>query len=222
MSGQIHEGGASGGEGYQPHTSNGPRVRTDVVDVYVFRRLGLPEARPSRPYDAEAVWPKMRPESGGQGGAEERHSESGGTRVEFLQVLRAGEPLAQTWHPVMGHVEAGETAVQCAVREMREELGLTTGERAFMGLWALEQVHPFFIARINAIVMSPRFACEVAEGWSPRLNEEHGEHRWVGAAEIDARFMWPGQRAACREVLSEIVAEGSLSRELLRVDVQGA
>jgi dATP pyrophosphohydrolase len=137
--------------------------------------------------------------------------------IEFLQLLRSGAPLENTWHPVMGHVHAGETSVACARREMQEELGLAPRDRAIVGMWALEQVHPFYIASIDTVVMSPRFACEVRPEWTPRLNDEHTAHRWVRESDIDAMFMWPGQKACCREILREIVANESLSREGLRV-----
>ena len=91
--------------GYRVDAVAGPRVRTDIVDVYIFRR-------------ARGV-------------------------VEFLQLLRSADPLKDTWHPVMGHIERGETATACALRELEEEVGLRAGDPAFKRMWALEQVHPF-------------------------------------------------------------------------------
>ena len=142
--------------------------------------------------------------------------------VELLQLLRADEPgstLSNTWHPVMGHVEPGETAIACARRELHEELGLQPTDPAFRGLWALEQVHPYFIAATDQIVLSPRFACEVQHGWQPRLNDEHTAARWVPADESEEWFMWPGQIAAVDEIVRSLLAEGSLSRARLRVDL---
>jgi 8-oxo-dGTP pyrophosphatase MutT (NUDIX family) len=137
--------------------------------------------------------------------------------VEFLQVLRAREPLGGTWQPVMGHCEEGETAVACAVREMREELGLEAREA--VGVWALEQTWPFYVAAVDCVMASPRFAVEVAAGWRPRLNDESREFRWVGAGEVGARFAWPGQRMACEEILRELASGAGVSRELLRVRI---
>jgi dATP pyrophosphohydrolase len=137
--------------------------------------------------------------------------------IHILQLLRCGPPLADTWHPVMGHIEAGETAAACAWRELNEEVGLTPTDPALRGLWALEQVHPFFIAELDAIILSPRFAAEVAPGWSPTLNAEHFQHRWVAAADIHTMFMWPGQKSACREIAEHLLPEPSLMRDLVRV-----
>lgn len=163
-----------------------PRVRTDIVDVYVFRRFPGESLSKVEPY------------------------------VEVLQVLRATEPLAATWQPVMGHIEAGETAVACARRELSEEVGLSDGP-ALVGLWALEQVHPFFVAELDAVVMSPRLAAEVTGTWQPRLNGEHGGSRWIASHQAHRYFMWPGQVAAVREITEWLLKPGSLGMEAARL-----
>ncbi len=153
-----------------------------------------------------------------------------GRRVEFLQLLRASEPLMQTWHPVMGHMEDQETAAACAVREAHEELGLVINASGthksdargrqpgvVLGMWALEQVHPYFISAINTIVISPRFAVQVRAEWTPRLNEEHSDYRWVPSSRVSGAFMWPGQASACREVVQYVVKPTSAARAALRL-----
>lgn len=146
-----------------------------------------------------------------------REASAGG--FEFLQALRAREPLRDTWHPVMGHCEAGESAVRCAIREMREEVGLgaTAAPGAAPSLWALEQVHPFFIATLDAVVLSPRFVALAPPGWEPALNAEHTDCRWVAERDTDRLFMWPGQRAACREALEILRDPCGATAQALRV-----
>ncbi|MFZ4576319.1 MAG: NUDIX domain-containing protein [Phycisphaerales bacterium] len=136
--------------------------------------------------------------------------ESAGT-VEFLQLRRTEQPLAGTWQPVMGHLEASETAVNAAVREIAEETGLDVRGPDCTGFWALESVHPFFLPAADAIVLSPCFAARVTAAWSPTLDREHDRLRWISEAEIDKGFMWPGQRNACREVLT-LALTGVLTR----------
>jgi dihydroneopterin triphosphate diphosphatase len=163
-----------------------PVVRTDIVDVYVFRR-----------------WPDLAMSR------TEPH-------VEFLQLFRINDPLISTWQPVMGHVEEGESATECALREVAEEVGLSEGAAGFVGMWALEQVHPYYIAELDSIIMSPRFAVEVTGTWRPTLNGEHGSERWIPAHQANRYFMWPGQLAAVREVIA-LLKPGSLSAEPLRI-----
>lgn len=151
------------------------QVRTDLVDVYVFRR--------------------------------------GAGAVEFLQLRRVGEPLSGTWHPLMGHLEPSEAPAACARRELAEEVGLSPGDPALMGLWALQGVHPYYLPTRDAVMLTPRFAAEVRPGWSPRLNEEHDAHRWVREP---GAFLWPGQRAAVAEIL-EVVVPGGPAPDAMRV-----
>ena len=155
-----------------------PTVRSDIVDVYLFRE--------------------------GQRG------------VEFLQLLRSREPMLHTWHPIMGHIEAGETAAQTAKREMHEEVGLGFEDAALVEFFALEQVHPFYIARTDTIVMSPRFAGRVEGAWTPALNHEHSAYRWVSIDGVDGSFVWPGQHAAIAEIRGHVLKPSPV-REMLRL-----
>lgn len=175
--------------GYRVQPGPGPRVRTDVVDLYVFRQQS--------------------------GSASTR--EGGDPEWGLLQVHRAKPPLLDTWQPVMGHIEPGESAVQAVIREAGEEIGLDLGDAAqSQGLWALEQVHPFYIAAIDCVVMSPRFLAVVRPGWTPRLNPEHSHARWVAASSAWRHFMWPGQMAAVREALALLDSRGP-EKQALRV-----
>jgi 8-oxo-dGTP pyrophosphatase MutT (NUDIX family) len=173
----------------QPGISYGPRVRTDVVDLYVATlRSGTASSR-----------------------------DGGDPEWAFLQLLRAKPPLPDTWQPVMGHIEAGETAVDAVLREAREEIGLDLhNPQETDGLWALEQVYPFYIAAIDCVVMSPRFVAVVKGGWEPTLNREHSLWRWVPASSAWRQFMWPGQMAALREI-AELLNNHGPARDALRL-----
>ncbi|MCE7972900.1 MAG: NUDIX domain-containing protein [Leptolyngbya sp. PLA1] len=163
----------------------GPAIRTDVVDVYVFRR---------------------RAQGPGVAGG-----------VEFLQLRRVEEPAAGTWQPVMGHIEADEAPTRAAVRELGEEIGLRPGMPGWLGLWALQEVRPYYLASANALMMSVCFALEVDEEFEPHAGPEHNDHRWVWSSEAERAFLWLSQRAACEEILREIVPPDSAVRDLLRV-----
>ena len=164
-----------------------PRVRSDIIDAYVFRRV---------------------PSTNNPG------SSAAGSEIEVLQLRRTHAPAPATWHPVMGHIEAGERATDTLWRELAEELGL--GGSAVLDAWALEQVHPYFIADLDAVFLSPRFAVEVIPGFEPSINEEHDDFRWLPLARAIHEALWPGQRAALRELHK--LLEGDPSAELLRID----
>ncbi len=166
----------------------GPELRTDLVDVYVFRRTADPH------------------------------------RIELLQLRRTRPPAKGVWMPVMGHIEQGERAAEAAIRELREETALDL-HTTNAPLWALEQVRPYFVPSIEAVVMSPRFAVEAPAQWQPSLNNEHDAARWTPLTlerptrdELNA-WLWPGQRDAITELVTGPALPNSPLADALRIDL---
>lgn len=137
--------------------------------------------------------------------------------AELLQVRRTREPMLATWQPVMGHIEPGEHASDTLARELTEELGLDLDAPCVLGVWALEQVHGFFLPELDAIFFSPRFAVQVDTNWHPTLNDEHDAHRWVPIDHASHHFMWPGQLASIDELARFVLPPASPARERLRL-----
>lgn len=162
----------------------GPKVRTDIVEVYVFRRA------------ARGV-------------------------AEFLQLRRSNGAMAGSWQPVMGHIEEGETAAAAAIRELHEETGFTPGpgpeKKSLTAMWQLESVNAFFLATHDAILLSPGFAAEIAPGHEPKLDDAHDAHRWVPRDQADRLFVWPGQRQAIHQIITDILAPDSPAEPHLRI-----
>lgn len=178
-----------GADGYRRAPGRGPMMRSDIVEVYVFRICG-------DACDTIA-----------------NHNEA-----EFLQLRRATPPRIGEWHPLIGHIEADETATRAAMRELMEEVGMPAGSADCLGFWALEQVHPYFVPEIDSVVLSPRFAARARMEWSPTLNHEHDGHRWTCAARVREDFIWPGQKLACGEILEELVYSGPHAGDTFRID----
>lgn len=119
----------------------------------------------------------------------------------FLVALRSPERHGY-WNLVAGGIEAGESPLRAALRELREETGLEgqavqpipleLGYRRPEGDWVT--LHPF--------------AVEVPPGWEPVLNEEHVDHRWCSEAEALRLLAYPEPRAAVREVSRMLEATG--------------
>ncbi len=173
----------------------GPNLRTDIVDVYVFRVVE----------GHRAVGPRLAPAPGqDQPLGQDRKPLPVHGAAEFLQLRRVKGALAGTWHPVMGHIENTESAVEAAKRELAEETGYRPG-RGLIGLWQLETVNPYYMASQDAIMLSPCFAAQVdtsAESW---VDPAHDAARWVRRDQTDRAFLWPGQRAAIDQIVRDIL-----------------
>ena len=140
-----------------------------------------------------------------------------GGGIEFLSLRRsAGRYLGGTWQAVHGRIEAGETAWQAGLRELREETGFVP--RAF---YQIDTVNTFYIAASDVVHHCPCFAAEVVADGVVVLNDEHDDFRWIPADEAGQHFIWPGQRRAVREIMEEIVARGP-AVEHLRIQINDA
>jgi 8-oxo-dGTP pyrophosphatase MutT (NUDIX family) len=94
-----------------------------------------------------------------------------------------------TWLPIGGELEAGETPLEAARRELREETGMSGSFRALEG--ALDGVpagllgyeeHP---AGTKGQHLNFVFVTEVAADAEVTPNHEFGAWRWVDRAELD-------------------------------------
>lgn len=134
---------------------------------------------------------------------------------EFLQIRRtdATGEYQRSWQIVYGGIEPGETAVQAALREMREEIGVAP--RTMM---QVEYVETFYFRPHDYVLMMPVFAAEVAPDTRFTLNEEHDAWRWTPAAQIPSLFMWRTQREALGIILEEL-RHPTPARPMLQIDL---
>jgi dATP pyrophosphohydrolase len=105
-----------------------------------------------------------------------------------------------------GKVDAGETAWQAALRELREETGL-----APVRFWALPSLNHFYEWQRDTVALVPAFAAEVDA--DPQMDREHDGFEWLPAEAAAARLAWPEQARLVR-LASALLRTGAVPPEL--------
>ncbi|MCK9929698.1 NUDIX pyrophosphatase [Frankia sp. Mgl5] len=110
--------------------------------------------------------------------------------VLLLQVpARPGRNEA-FWQPVTGGIEAGETPLQAALREIREETGLDLGETRLIEIATgitVAIAPTLTIDKTLYVASTPSTAVTI----SP---DEHQNHQWLPAAKVTEALYWDSNR----------------------------
>jgi len=130
--------------------------------------------------------------------------------VKLLLLRRSeGRTLPGVWQPVTGHLKRGESAFGAALREVREETGLTPRR-----WWALESPTLVFDAMEDCARVLPVFAAEIPAGAKIRLSREHDASRYCSARWAAALVLWDAQRSAIAALESQLFERPRLAAAL--------
>lgn len=117
------------------------------------------------------------------------------------------------WQIVSGMMEEGEHAVKAALREFREETGLTPKR-----FWVVPFVNSFYVAVDDMVHLSVFFAVEVAANDDPVLSNEHQACAWHSYEEAKNIIVWPGQRHGL-EIVQNFIVSGAEASRLTEMDI---
>ena len=114
-------------------------------------------------------------------------------------VLRraAGQRCAGAWESVHGSIEARETPVEAALRELREETGLAPAR-----LYNLSRVEAFYRHPVDTVALIPVFVALVQEDATVTLSSEHDAAEWLAPDAAIRRLAWPRERRALEDAVA--------------------
>lgn len=111
-------------------------------------------------------------------------------QLEFLALRRSEKVYyPNLWQMVNGKIQEEELAFNTALREMKEETGLSP-----LKLWTLPNINSFYSSKDDCIFMIPVFVAEVEAESVVILSSEHTDYRWVNKNEMIDILAWPGQK----------------------------
>jgi dATP pyrophosphohydrolase len=132
-----------------------------------------------------------------------------GAETQVL-LLRRNHTLVGEWCQIAGGIEDGEKAWQTALREVKEETGLSCTR-----LYSADICEQFYEADRDAITLAPVFVGIVDAEAEVVLNEEHSEFCWTSFLSAVDMVPFAGQRHVLRHVEAEFVLRQPVKHLLL-------
>ena len=118
-------------------------------------------------------------------------------KLSFLLLKRSRKKIYEyLWQGVAGKIEKNELAWQAALRELKEETGLTA-QRMFVA----DYVSKFYEKHGDRMNFVPVFGIEV-KNKKVLLSEEHCNFKWLSFKKAHAKLTWNGQKKGLKAVHS--------------------
>ena len=126
-----------------------------------------------------------------------RHTTDG---IRFLLMKRNLNKIYEhLWQGVAGKIEKGETSSEAAVRELKEETGLSP-----VNIFVADHVSRFYEVHGDRINLVPVFGIEV-DSENVILSEEHISYKWVNIDEALNTLVWNGQKKGIQTVHDMVI-----------------
>ena len=116
-------------------------------------------------------------------------------KLSFLLLKRSKTKIYEhLWQGVAGKIEKNELAWQAALRELKEETGLTAYK-----MFVADYVSKFYEKHGDRINLVPVFGIEVINK-KISLSEEHCNFKWLNFKKAHDKLTWNGQKKGLKVV----------------------
>jgi dATP pyrophosphohydrolase len=135
--------------------------------------------------------------------------------AEYLVLQRSAseELYPNLWQILTGTIAPNESALQTALRELKEETALPVKR-----MWTVPFVDSFYTMAEDIVHLSPVFAVEVKANAKIILSEEHQMFGWLKLKSAKKKLVWPGQRQVL-DVVQEYIVEESEAGRLMEIKI---
>jgi dATP pyrophosphohydrolase len=121
---------------------------------------------------------------------------------------RAADMLyAHQWRMIGGKVDPEETYYESALRELKEETGLSPDL-----FWTIPSMNQFYDHESDSILQIPAFGAKINKESAVTLNHEHLSWKWISLNKLDTYIQWPEQKRLMR-LLADIVISKQILNE---------
>ncbi len=135
------------------------------------------------------------------------YRKSGQIRHLLLRRAKHKRPYPGIWQFITGRLEEGERSIDTALRELREETGLSP-----KAMWLVPYTLQFYDASTDKLHLSPLFSVEVDNRAEILLSGEHDTFAWFTYNQAVRRLVWPGQREGMEVIQKFIIGKKEVSR----------
>ncbi|MGR9050553.1 NUDIX hydrolase [Halobacillus faecis] len=119
---------------------------------------------------------------------------------KVLLLKRDTSVLRDVWCYIGGGIEEGEKAWEAALREVKEETGITD-----LSLYSSNQFDQIYSPKENYIYIAPVFVGYVDESQKVNINYEHSDYKWVPFKESMDTVSIPGNEEVLLSIEKHLV-----------------
>ena len=119
--------------------------------------------------------------------------------VYLLMKRNLNKIYEHLWQGVAGKIEEGEMSSEAAIRELKEETGLSP-----VNMFVADHVSKFYEVHGDRINLVPVFGIEV-DSEIINLSEEHISYKWVDINEALNTLVWNGQKKGIQTVHDMVI-----------------